>query len=234
MKNELIPIENINNEVIEGANKFVEFLSSDTVANVRPTITVIPNIIKDILNVGLEHKELKIKDRNLRRKEEIAKGYLEVLDKHSQRNQIVRLEEIRSEFAIANAKVANECTVQLEKIKTEKEYRIAQIKSNEAVSLSEIKAKYEIEMQKINEKKIAFSKSVDSSNRQFDRKMKNAEKIQEEFTAIINSLTIKMKKSALNEYELNLYIHLTQLKMQALLNTFDLKNELIDFFGKGY
>lgn len=231
MSNEIIDIDPVNKEIVDGAGKFVDLLASDSFEKVRPTINIIPNVIKDILDISLEHKELKIKDRNYKRKTELVKEYLNVLNQHSQRSYNIKLREIESEFALVNAKIDSERQSKIYEIESEKEYQICKIKSSEKVSIKEINNKYKLEMKKIESKKNAFDKWLKITNNQFKRKMKSTEKLQNELTIIINTLITKMQTKTLNDYEYNLLSHFTKLKVQALENSFNLEMELIKFFS---
>ena len=68
MDNQLEAYSSVSNEIIDNASHFTEFLSSDTVEPVRKTITIIPNIVKDILDVALENKKLKDEIKEIQEK----------------------------------------------------------------------------------------------------------------------------------------------------------------------
>ena len=85
MENQLAISSDMTTEVIDNASRFTEFLSSETVAPVRKSLTLIPNIIADILNVALENEKLKRQDKQFERKAEIIQSYLELQDRNLQR-----------------------------------------------------------------------------------------------------------------------------------------------------
>lgn len=47
----------VTDEIVENASRVTEFLSSETIAPVSKGLTIIPNIVKDILDVALRNKE---------------------------------------------------------------------------------------------------------------------------------------------------------------------------------
>lgn len=53
MDNQLEIYSSITNEIVNITSHYTEFLSSDTVEPVRNMITIIPNIVKNILDVVL-------------------------------------------------------------------------------------------------------------------------------------------------------------------------------------
>jgi hypothetical protein len=103
MNDELVPYSAV--KVVENASRFAEFLSSDTVAPVRTSITIIPNIVKDFLSIALEHKQLKIQDRQFRRRVELAQRYLDLHERNSQRQYSVELERIRANSEVAISEI---------------------------------------------------------------------------------------------------------------------------------
>lgn len=60
------------NEIVDNASDFTEFLASESIVPIRKNITLIPNIVKDILDVVLDNRRLKIQDNQLKRKVELA------------------------------------------------------------------------------------------------------------------------------------------------------------------
>ena len=67
----IIPSSQISEEIVSNAIRFTEFLSSENVVPVRNSISIIPNVVADILDVALKHKTLKIQDSQFRRKAEL-------------------------------------------------------------------------------------------------------------------------------------------------------------------
>lgn len=57
MDNQLEIYSSITNEIVDITSHYTEFLSSDMVEPVRNMITIIPNIVKNILDVALENKK---------------------------------------------------------------------------------------------------------------------------------------------------------------------------------
>lgn len=68
MDNTSVSSSEMTTEIVENASRFTEFLSSETVAPVRKSITIIPNIVADILDVALQHKTLEIQDNQFKQK----------------------------------------------------------------------------------------------------------------------------------------------------------------------
>lgn len=152
MDNQLEAYSSVSNEIIDNASHFTEFLSSDTVEPVRNTITIIPNIVKDILDVALENKKIKIQDSQFRRKAELAQHYLEFQDKNAQRNYHIELEKIHAQADTVIAEVEQKRDVELAQIESTKRTQLQKIQSDEHIELVKIQSKYELARQKqINE-----------------------------------------------------------------------------------
>ena len=230
MDNQLEVYPSISNEIVDNASHFTEFLSSDTVDPVRNTITVIPNIIKDILDVALENKKLKIRDGQFRRKAELAQRYLEFQDKNAQRKYHIELEKIHAQADAAIAEIEQKRDVELDHIESTKIRQLQKIESDERIELTKIQSKYELARQKqINERRM-FEKALRESNRRYKRQMKNIEKVQSELNALIRAITNKMMNGTVSDYEYRLLEHFSSLKIQALDKSFDISEGFLNMF----
>lgn len=230
MDNQLEIYPSISNDIVDNASHFTEFLSSDTVDPVRNTITVIPNIIKDILDVALENKKLKIQDGQFRRKAELAQRYLEFQDKNAQRKYHIELEKIHAQADAAIAEIAQKRDVELAQIESTKKTQLQKIESDERIELTKIQSKYELARQKqINERKM-FEKALQESNKRYKRQMKNIEKVQSELNALIRAITNKMMNGTASDYEHKLLEHFSSLKIQALDKSFDISEGFLNMF----
>lgn len=233
MDNQLAMSSDMTTEVIDNANRFTEFLSSETVAPVRKSITLIPNIIADILYVALENKKLKMQDKQFERKAEIARSCLELQDRNLQRQFHVELEKIHMEAETRIAVETQKCNLKLEEIRSNQKNQLEKIKSDEYIKIAEIKYQYELIRQKQERDKEFFLKKLHESNRQFNRKMKNAEKVQSELSQLIKVITNKIMKGTANNYEYKLLERLSKLKIQTLEKTFDISEGFLDIFMEG-
>lgn len=228
MDNQLEIYPSISNEIVDNASHFTEFLSSDTVDPVRNTITVIPNIIKDILDVALENKKLKIQDGQFRRKAELAQRYLEFQDKNAQRKYHIELEKIHAQADAAVAEIEQKHDIELAHIESTKITQLQKIESDEYIELTKIQSKYELARQKqINERKM-FEKALRESNKRYKRQMKNIEKVQSELNALIRAITNKMMSGTVSDYEYKLLEHFSSLKIQALNKSFDISEGFLN------
>lgn len=233
MDNQLKTYPSVANEIVDNASHFTEFLSSDTVEPVRKTITIIPNIVKDILDVALENKKLKIQDSQFRRKAELAQHYLEVQDKNAQRKYHIELEKIHAQADTVIAEVEQKRDVELAHIESTKRTQLRKIQSDEHIELTKIQSKYELARQKqINEKEM-FEKALKESNKRYKRQMRNAEKVQSELNSLMKVITNKMMNGTVSDYECKLLEHFSNLKIQALDKSFDISEGILKIFVGG-
>lgn len=131
------------------------------------------------------------------------------------------------------AKIEHRKELKVIQIESEKEIQCQKIKSKERTKLAEIRSKYELTRQKqINEKEM-FQRVLKESNKRYKRKMKNAEKVQSELSALIKVLTDKMVKGTLSDYEYKLLNQFSTLKIQALEKSFDISEALLNMFVEG-
>lgn len=231
MSNQLTTTD-VSTEIINNASSFAEFLASDTIAPIRKSITIIPNIIKDILDVGLEHKQLRIQDRNLRRKAELAKEFLELQDINSQRQYRVELERIRSTADVSIAEIRRDRDMTLSQIKSTERQRLAEIRSNEKTKIAELKVHYEIEMQRINNQKEMFNAALHESNKRFNNQIKIVKETQEELSKMIDAIMKNVLSGNATDYQCQLLKSLTELKIQAVDKTFDISEGFLDMFSR--
>lgn len=233
MDNQLENYPSITNEIVDNASQFTEFLLSDTVEPVRKTINIIPNVVKDILDVALENKKLKIQDSQFRRKAELAQHCLEFQDRNAQRKYHIELEKIYTQADTVIAEVEQKRDAELVRIESDKRTQIQKIQSNEHIELAKIYSKYELARQKqINEKEM-FEKALRESNKQFKRQMRNVEKVQSELNSLIKAITDKMISGTVSDYEYRLLEHFSNLKIQALEKSFDISEGILNMFIGG-
>ena len=233
MNNELVSSTQIATEIAENATRFTEFLSSNTVAPVRKTITIIPNVIKDILDVTLEHKQLKLQDSQLRHKVELAQKYLVMYNENSKRQTSLELEKIHANSNMTIAEIAQKRDCELAKIETEKEMKLSQIESNEHLKKAELQSQYELGKQQLDNQMKMFQMALQESNQRFYTQMKSAEKIQAEFSQLIKVITKKIVKGTATEYEYKALDNLASLKIQALQNNFNISDGFLHMFARG-
>lgn len=230
MENQLEDYPLISNEIVDNANYFTEFLLSDTVEPVRKTITIIPNIVKDILEVVLENKKLKIQDSQFRRKAELMRHYLEFQDKDAQRKYHIELERIHVQANAVIAEVEQKRDVELAYIESAKKIQLQKIQSNEHIELTKIQSTYKLARQKqINEREM-FEKALRESNKRYKRQMKNIEKVQSELNSLIKVITNKMINGTVSDYEYKLLESFSNLKIQALDKSFDISEGILKMF----
>lgn len=234
MANEVICVdnvsENVNSEIIDNACKFVNLLTSEEMAETRNKLTIIPNVLKEILALPLENKKLNIQNQNTLRKAELAKEYLSVFDKASARNHDIKLAQIKSEFAVVMSNIEKERRIKLAEIENSKQTSLRKIEMDERIELAKLQSYHDLELRKLEEKSNTFQKWLDESNKRFFAKINQHAKLQNEFTIIINHL---ISKSNLDESELKTVQMLINAKTNAMNNAFDLRSEFLDFFYKG-
>lgn len=233
MDNQLEAYSSVTSEIVDNANHFTEFLSSDTVEPVRKTITIIPNIVKDILDVALENKKLKIRDSQFRQKAKLAQQYLEFQDKNAQRKYHIELEKIRIQTDTAIAEIEQKRDIELANIELTKRTQLQKMESSERIELQKIQSQYELARQKQIQEKQIFEKALRESNKRYKRQMRNVEKVQSELNSLIKVITNKMMNGTVSDYECKLLEHFSNLKIQALDKSFDLSEELLNMFARG-
>ena len=233
MNNELVSSTPTTTEIAENATRFAEFLSSETVTPVRKTITIIPNIIKDILDVTLEHKQLKIQDAQTRRKIELAQKYLSIYNEKLQHQTNLERERIHANSNVIIAEITQKRDSELAKIEAEKRIQLEKIESNERLKKADLQSRHELGLQKMNNQLKMFQMALQASNQRYFRQMKSAAKIQKEFSQLIEVITKKISKGTATEYDYHLIANLASLKIQALEKNFNICNGFLDMFSKG-
>lgn len=233
MSTQLSAPTQLSNEIIDNASQFAEFLSSETIAPIRKTITLIPNVIKDIFDVALQHKQLRIQDKNYRRKAELAKKCLELQDIQSQRQYRVELERIRTSSDTAITEIKSNCKSSIAKINAETATKLAQIESDERMKLTEIYSQHDLNLKKIDNERKMFSEALRESNRRYNIQIKNIEKVQFELSQIINAITKKIIAGTATTYEYSLIEFLSSAKIQALDKSFNLSDSFLNMFSGG-
>ncbi|WP_124100968.1 hypothetical protein [Ruminococcus sp. Marseille-P6503] len=233
MNNQLEAYPSVTNEIVDNASRFTEFLSSDTLEPVRKKITIIPNIVKDILDVALDNKKLKIQDNQFRKKAKLAQHYLECQDKDAQRKYHIELEKIHAQTDTIIAELEQKRNIKLSHIESTRQTQLQKIQSDESIELTKIQYKYELARQKqINEKKM-FEKVLRESNKRYERQMKNVERVQSELSVLIKAIANKMMNGTVSDYECKLLEHFSNLKIQTLDKSFDISEGLLKMFAGG-
>jgi len=218
---------------VENASRFTEFLSSEAVAPISTSITIIPNIIKDILNVVLEHKQLKIQDKQFRRKAELAQQFLTLHDKHSQRLFQAEIEKVHTNANAIIADIEQRREVGLAQIESDKQVQLRKINAYERTQIKDIESHYKQEHQRLAAEKEMFQKALRESSKQFDRQMRRWEEAQAELTQLINVIKNKIVKGTANEYEYELLGKLSMFKIHALDKSFDISQGFLEMFSGG-
>ncbi len=230
MDNQLATSSQVTTEIIDNANQFTDFLSSETVTPIRKSISLIPNIIGDILNVALENKKLNIQNAQFKQKAKILHEYLELQDTNLQRQFQLQLEKIHVEAEVKIAEEKQKCNIKLNEIKVNQKTQLKKIKSDERIRIAEIRSQYELTRQKQERDKELFLKALHASDLRFNKKMKNVEKIQSELSFLIKAIMNKIIHGNASNYEYKLLEQLTELKIRALEKDFDISEGFLDMF----
>ena len=212
----------LSTEIVRNANLFNEFLESDTVAPVRKSIHLIPDIVADILDYALQRKTLKNQKAQFERKADLAESYIKALDRHSQRQLEQQITTIRIQTEVNIAEIHQKRDIEL-----------AHIKSNECIRLAEIHTQYELTRQKQETQKTIMLKAMQESNYRFNQQMDSINRVQKELDVLINSIMKRVSQKKATEYEYKLLEHLTALKVQTLDKTFNISEGFMDVFSQG-
>lgn len=207
--------------IIEGANNFSAFLACDIPDLVRSKISIIPNFVKDILDVALEYKKVKIQDKQFKRKAEIAEQFIKLQDNNSKRH-------FSSELARINS---NEKTA-IKEIEQRKECTLAQIKANENIEITKLTMQYKMKMKKLNEQADRFSKILKEDQRRFDLKTQERQEIIKELTHIISLITLKISSDQASDKDINMLCSVSDLLIQFQKDSVDIEEEFLKFFIK--
>jgi len=230
---EIVPSSQISEEIVKNASRFTEFLSSENVVPVRKSISIIPNVVADILDVALKHKTLRIQDSQFRRKAELALNYLKVQDNHSQRQFRLELERIHSQTESSIVKIEQKREIQLAQIKMAERTQLRKIASEEKIRIAEMRMQHELELQRLKKEKDMFYKALHERSKQFNAQMRKSEKLQAEFMCLINVLSNKIMCGTAVEYDYKMMEHLASLKVQALDSSFDVTEGFLNLFVQG-
>lgn len=233
MSNQLETYPSVANEILENAERFKDFLSSETIEPVNKTITIIPNIVKDIIDVVHENKRDEIKNTQFKQKAKLAQHYLELQDKNAQRRYNIELEKIHLQTGISIAEINQKREVKLAAIKAQKRTELQKIQSNEHIQLAKIQSEYELARQEQKNEIKKFEKALQTSNKQYKKKMKNEKKILSELNIIINAITNKMMNGTINDNDYKYLITLTTLQIQLLDKTYDISEGFLNIFSGG-
>lgn len=212
----------VTDEIVENASQFTEFLSSETIAPVSKGLTIIPNVVKDILDAALQNKQIRIQNIQFMKKAELASEYLELHDRNAQRKYNIAMEEIRAHKDITVAE-----------IESNKQMRLIEIQSNECIEMERLKNQYDLERQKQENQIEIFKGVLRESSERYSRKMENHEKLQKEFSVLIDALLNKMVNNTASSADYKIFEELTKLKVQALYDSFNISEGFIDMFTKG-
>lgn len=212
----------LSTEIVRNANLFNEFLESDTVAPVRKSIHLIPDIVADILDHTLQRKALKNQKAQFERKADLAESYIKALDRHSQRQLEQQITTIRIQ---TEAKIAE--------IHQNRDVELAQIESNERIRLAEIHTQYELARQKQETQKTIMLKAMQESNYRFNQQIYSMNRVQKELDELINSIMKRITQGKATAYEHKLLTHLTVLKVQTLDKAFNISEGFMNLFSQG-
>lgn len=222
MSTELLPYNQTETNIIENAEKFSKYLSSEAVNPIRPSLTIIPNALKDILNYLIERRVLKEEDKKFDTKTKLANKSLELQERNSRRKYNLEINKVQEEAGIAIREIEQQEIIALKKIKSEERTELAKI--NTDYNLARIQQDNEMKM---------FLKGLKESGRRFDKCMQEKIKFQEELSQIISLITNKMVKGRVSKEEYTILNQAITMKKEALANQFDMSEILVKIFGEG-
>ncbi len=232
MDNELF-VETNATPILENASKFNDFLSSETIKPVRSKLKIIPNIVQDICDFILENRQQKMQERQFNTKVELFHQTLKARDRDSQRKYDFEIEKIHLDAKTKIYESNNIRDAKLAEVEANKLVHLAKIRSNEKTKIKEIESNYKLEKKRLDNSYESFNKLLKESNRRFNSQIKNFEKVQSDFSNIINAITQKLISGKASEYELELLKQLSVLKTQCFDKDFDVSYGLISMFGEG-
>lgn len=228
---------NCDNVDVESVSKFSDFLKTDTVTQIRPTIRILPSIVKDILDTIIEVKKINVNNRQYNQKIDLANRVLDVQEEGIQARRKVELEKIHSDTRIKLREIESSYQIHLAQINADLEKELASINADEKVKLLTLKANYDLEKKKQDDMMARFKQEVDESNRRFNIQMKNIarqyrdmEKTRREISSTIKALNTKIINGTAQKEDYDIYKYLIQLKMNSYRDNFNITEELINIF----
>ena len=145
----------------------------------------------------------------------------------------MEIEKIHTQAETAITEMEYKRDIELAHIRWNEKTQIQKIKSDEYVKLIEIQTQYELARNRQENEKEMFKRALNESSQRFKKQMKNAEKLQSEFSKLMQVITKKISKGTATDYEYKLLEHLSLLKIQALEKSFNISEGFLDMFIRG-
>lgn len=234
MSEEVTTFDSMQSNIIENAEKFSEFLSSEPIRSIQPKITIIPNLLNDILNYAIECKKVKSDNNRIRSQTELANKYLDLQERNSQRYYAAEIEKSHMNAEVKIQEIEYQTQVKLADIKADEHKQLEQIRSNEHIQITKLKSDYELALKRQNNDMKKFLKTLKESNYRFKCEIKNLSKVQAELGELIKVITIRITQGQATTQDYDLLKQITLLKVQALDKNFDISEGLMSILcGRG-
>jgi len=228
-----------DNVQIESVSKLTDFLSSEPVAQIKPAIKILPNIITDFLNVALEYKKVIINDKQYKQKIDLANKYLDIQEDNIRAKHSIELGKIRSDAQIKMNEIESAHNVSIAQINSDRDTQIERIKSDEKTKVFEIRVQYELAKSQQDNDMAMFREELAESSRRFDIYIRNVKKLtkekqkmRNELSELLKIISLRIANGTAKKDDYETYKHLTTLKVESFKDTFDITAELINIFSR--
>ncbi|MCH5213210.1 MAG: hypothetical protein J1G06_09350 [Oscillospiraceae bacterium] len=181
----------------------------ETVAieNPKLSISVLPNVFKDIFNFFHENKRLKIQNEQFKQKCAVIKDYTE------------------KQYNLELYKVKQDAYTKLSQIKSSENKEIARINRETNMKMVEIKNKYHLESSRLYTNFKKFQSQMRLENKRFElfamqlrEQQKNHEKCLKELEAVCAILRKKMNNNTATKNDFDYYLLLMDMRMKYACN----------------
>lgn len=223
---------------IDNVTKFTEFLSSASSSPVKPSISILPNIIKDFLGIALENKKINVENRQFREKIKVINRMLDIHESSLKSKHKMELDRMKADTQIRLHEIESDREVSLIRIEAEKEMALDRIASDERTKMTELHVQYEVAQKEQEHEMSMFKQELQESSRRFNKltefmlkEFAEKQKLRKDFDELLKVIKERIEKRTVTNYEMDLFIHLTTLKVESFKSSFDLTEGLINMFN---
>lgn len=204
--------------------------------NLKPKISILPNLIKTIADYALERKKITVIEKRDQKIYSLYKSDLDLRKKQSDQLHERTMKQQNYDYQIKMATILSEQEAKLEKINSDREVTLAQIEQAEQVEvrrierdfdirLSTLNSEYAIKIRELDDQKEKFMALLKESARRFDQQMRmlrheqaQREKLHQEALLMCEQLRKQSKKGRLDPA----YMALVQIAIDAQKENFQL------------
>ncbi|MDO5433844.1 hypothetical protein [Eubacterium sp.] len=234
-------VEPISYEIVQvdEMQKFYNFLNEAKNGNPKLSISIIPNVVKDIASVALDFKKVKIENKQFEKKCQLLDKVLDLKGYEVQKNYEARIYEIEAKKEIELSKIENDTKKILKQINSELEIALCKIQTEEKIKIHELNSQYEYLK---NEQNIALKKyyaSLNEQKRKFDKKfalftlsMKEKQALRDDLREYSNYIKKKMFNGRASQEDQKFILKLMEIQVKTYEDNFNLANAIVEVFSE--